>query len=422
MRTAKTFFIQFWADKQKAKNGKAFIYARITIYQKRLSINLKRKVPLELWDSQNKKMLGNSTKSKQFNQYLELAKSQLYQNYQVLKGAGKLLTAQMVKDYFMGDDKSTKTLIELIEYHSKKIDGTLAAGTIRNFGITEGYIRKFLSSIKLKDIHLSRLNYKFICDFESFLHQVYPKNHPRAMSHNTVMKHIQRLRKMIRLAYHLEWLDKDPFRRWKTTFEKTDREFLSENELSNLASYEIPLERLERIRDLFLFSCYTGISYADLRLLTPKNIWVGDDYKKWIVTNRQKTNTHVKVPLMPTAQDLIDKYAEHPMTQISGTLFPEVTNEKANLYLKEIANACGITKNLTFHMARHTFATTVTLNNGMSIETVSKLLGHTKIATTQIYARVLDKKVEEDMSKLQEVLNSKKDEPKKSNGGWKIIR
>jgi len=242
------------------------------------------------------------------------------------------------------------------------------------------------------------------------------------MSHNTVMKHIQRLRKMIRLAYHLEWLDKDPFRRWKTTFEKTDREFLSENELSNLASYEFPLERLERIRDLFLFSCYTGISYADLRLLTPKNIWVGDDYKKWIVTNRQKTNTRVKVPLMPTALDLMEKYAEHPMTQISGTLFPEVTNEKANLYLKEIANACGITKNLTFHMARHTFATTITLSNGVPIETVSKLLGHTKIATTQIYARVLDKKVAEDMNRLQEVIDSKKDKPIKKNGGWKIIR
>tara|TARA_R110002020_G_scaffold293535_5_gene509220 strand:- start:155033 stop:156301 length:1269 start_codon:yes stop_codon:yes gene_type:complete len=422
MRTAKTFSIQFWADKQKAKNGTALIYARITMDQKRLSISLKRRITLELWDPKNNKMLGNSASARQMNQYLELAKSQLYQSYLELKSAGKQLTAQMVKDYFMGDDKSTKTLIELIEYHSKKIDGTLAAGTIRNFGITEGYIRKFLSSIKLKDIYLSRLNYKFICDFESFLHKVYPKNHPRAMSHNTVMKHIQRLRKMIRLAYHLEWLDKDPFRRWKTTFEKTDREFLSENELSNLASYEFPLERLERIRDLFLFSCYTGISYADLKLLTPKNIWVGDDYKKWIVTNRQKTNTRVKVPLMPTALDLIDKYAEHPMTQVSGTLFPPVTNERANLYLKEIAVACGLTKNLTFHMARHTFATTVTLSNGMPIETVSKLLGHTKIATTQIYARVLDKKVEEDMNRLQEVIDSKKDKPIKSNGMWRVIR
>lgn len=422
MRTAKTFSIQFWVDRQKAKNGEALIYARITMDQKRLSISLKRRIPLELWDPKSNKLLGNTVLARQTNQYLELARSQLYQSYQELRGAGKLLTAQMVKDYFMGDDKSSKTLIELIEYHSIKIEGTLAPGTVRNFGITEGYIRRFLKSIKLKDIHLGRLNYKFICDFESFLHRSYPKGHPRAMGHNTVMKHIQRLRKMIRLAYHLEWLDKDPFRRWKMTFEKTDRDFLSENELSNLASYEFPLGRLERIRDLFLFSCYTGISYADLKNLAPRNIWVGDDRKKWIVTQRQKTNTRVKVPLMPTALALIEKYAEHPMVQVSGTLFPPVTNEKANLYLKEIADACGITKNLTFHMARHTFATTVTLSNGMPIETVSKLLGHTKIATTQIYARVLDKKVEEDMDRLQAILETKKEASKNSNGSWKIIR
>ncbi len=422
MRTAKTFSIQFWADTAKVKNGEVLIYARITMDQKRLSVSLKRKVPLGLWNNKHKRVLGNSTLAKQMNQYLELAKSQLYQSYQELKGGGKLLTTQMVKDYFMGDDKSTKTLMELIEYHSKKIEGNLALGTIRNFGITEGYIRRFLKSLHLKDIHLGRLNYKFICDFESFLHQSYPKGHPRSMGHNTVMKHIQRLRKMIRLAYHLEWLDKDPFRRWKTTFEKTDREFLSENELSNLANYEFPIERLERIRDLFLFSCYTGISYADLRNLTPRNIWIGDDYKKWIVTQRQKTNTRVKVPLMPTALSLVEKYSEHPMVQVSGTLFPPVTNEKANLYLKEIADACGIRKNLTFHMARHTFATTVTLSNGMPIETVSKLLGHTKIATTQIYARVLDKKVVEDMDRLQVILETKEDIYKNSKRSWKIIR
>lgn len=422
MRTSKTFSIQFWADTRKNKNGEVLIYARITMDQKRLSISLKRNVPLELWDSQSKRVLGNSVMAKQLNQYLDLAKSQLYQSYMELKAADKVLTAQMIKDYFMGDDKSTKTLVQLIDYHSEKIKGTLAKGTIRNFQITENYVLKFLKSNKLEDIFLSRLDYKFICDFESFLVQYYPKGHPRAMSHNTVMKHIQRLRKMIRLAYHLEWLDKDPFRRWKTTFEKTDREFLSEHELSNLATYEFPLERLERVRDLFLFSCYTGISYADLNKLTPNNIWKGEDDKKWIVTNRQKTNTRVKVPLMPTALRLIEKYREHPLTEVSGTLFPPITNERANLYLKEIAEACGLTKNLTFHMARHTFATTVTLSNGMPIETVSKLLGHTKIATTQIYARVLDKKVEEDMSKLQEVLQSKTTSSNKAAGRLKIIR
>ena len=145
----------------------------------------------------------------------------------------------------------------------------MAPGTIRNFGVTEGYINKFLKKErKTSDVYLKELDYKFLCDFEHFLLEYYPKKHPRAMSHNTVMKHIQRLRKMVTLAYNMEWLDKDPFRRWKNTFEKKEREFLSANELSNLETYEFPIERLDRVRDLFVFSCYTGISYVDTMKLT----------------------------------------------------------------------------------------------------------------------------------------------------------
>src|SRR5690606_93087 len=233
--------------------------------------------------------------------------------------------------------------------------------TIRNFGITEGYINKFLSKERnTTDLYLTELDYKFLCDFESFLQSYWPKGHYRAMSHNTIMKHIQRLRKMVTLAYHLEWVDKDPFRRWKTTLEKREREFLSNNELSNLETYEFPVERLERVRDLFIFSCYTGISYADIMKLSLDNISMGIDGRNWIVTKRQKTNTTIKVPLLEPALQLIRKYADHPVTQITGNLLPVITNEKLNVYLKEVAIICGIKKNLTFHMARHTFATTVT--------------------------------------------------------------
>ena len=224
------------------------------------------------------------------------------------------------------------------------------------------------------------------------------------MSHNTVMKHLQRLRKIVTLAYHLEWIDKDPFIRWKPTFENKQREFLNANELSNLETYAFPLERLDRVRDLFVFSCYTGISYADIVKLTADNIVLGMDGNRWIYTKRQKTKTPVKIPLLDKAESIIEKYIENPITIISETLLPVLTNEKINLYLKEIADAIGIKKNLTFHMARHTFATTVTLSNGVPIETVSKLLGHTKLATTQIYARVLDNKISADISLLRKKL------------------
>jgi site-specific recombinase XerD len=406
MRTSNTFSILFLVNPKKAINGEAIIYARVTVNQKRANISLKRKVPLELWDAKSKRVSSKSAEAKRINQYLDLARSQLYECYQELKSKGDLLTAKMIKDKFLGQDEDSKTLQELFEYHKRKIDNSLAEGTIRNFSISVAYVNKFLAREKrTSDIHLKDLNYKFLCDLQNFLITYYPKGHPRAMSHNTVMKHIQRLRKIITLAYHLEWIDNDPFRRWKNTFEKKQREFLSPNELSNLETYPFKIERLERVRDLFVFSCYTGISYADIVKLTNKNVVSKsseDDH--WVITQRQKTKTPIKVPLLTKARELINKYSDHPMAVVSGTLFPVITNEKVNFYLKEIALACGITKNLTFHMARHTFATTVTLSNGVPIETVSKLLGHTKLATTQIYARVLDEKIEEDMNDLRRKL------------------
>lgn len=408
MRATKTFSVLFWADLKNAVNDQALIYARITINGKRTNISLKRKVPISLWDAKKKQAKGHTIQAKQVNNCLEQARAKLYQHYQELEYKGELVTAKLIKAKFLGEDKKSKTLLELIDYHSKKIEGTLASGSIRNFGVSVGYLKRFLErEMKTDNINLKQLNYKFISDFENFLHHYWPKGHPKAIGHNTVMKHIQRLRKIITLGYHIEWLDRDPFVRWKPTFERKQREFLSENELSNLESYRFPLERLDRVRDLFVFSCYTGICYADLIKLTQDNIHLGIDGGKWIMTTRQKTKTSVKVPLLDKAQELIDKYTNHPITQVTATLLPVITNEKLNLYLKEVADACGIRKNLTFHMSRHTFATTITLSNGVPIETVSKLLGHTKLATTQIYARVIERKVSEDMNVLSKKLNKK---------------
>lgn len=408
MRTSKSFSIHFWINSKKLKNDLAPLYARITVNQQRVEISLKRKVPTELWSTSKKCLLGNSKETAQVNLYLEETRVRLFQIYQDIKYKGELITSQKIKSVYCGDNQSSRTLIELIDYHTRKIENTHAAGSIRNFAVTEGYIKKYLlKDKKTTDIFLKQLDYKFLCDFERFLHAYYPKGHDREMSHNTVMKHIQRLRKIVTLAYHLEWLDKDPFRRWKMTFEKKERDFLTANELSNLETYDFPIERLERVCDLFLFGCYTGISYVDIKNLKSKHILEGMDGNNWIITHRQKTKTKVKVPLLDKAKLLLKKYENHPMAVISETLFPIISNEKINLYLKEIAIAVGIKKNLTFHMARHTFATTVTLSNGVPIETVSKLLGHTKVATTQIYARVLDEKLSSDMIELQKILNAK---------------
>ena len=408
MKTSHTFSILFWINKSRAIKNKAEIFVRVTANGKRANIGIKRKIDIDLWDNQNKKVKGKTKESQEINRYLNLVQARLLSIYQDLKYKGELITPQLVKSLYNGENINSKTLLELLEYHNRKIENTLAPGTIRNFGITENYINRFLKkNLKTTDVYLRQLNYKFISDLEMFLVNYYPKGHPKAMGHNTVMKHLQRLRKIINLAYQLEWIDRDPFLRWKPTFEQKQREFLNANELNNLETYIFLMERLDRVRDLFVFSCYTGISYSDIMELTNNNLIVGTDGNNWIVTKRLKTKTSVRVPLLKPAKKILAKYKEHPVTVHSGTLLPKLTNEKINLYLKEIADAVGIKKNLTFHMARHTFATTVTLSNGVPIETVSKMLGHTKLATTQIYARVLDKKLSEDMIALQKKLELK---------------
>ncbi len=254
MKTSHTFSILFWINKSRAINNKAEIFVRITVNGKRANIGIKRKINIDLWDNLNKKVRGKTKESQEINRHLDLVQARLLNIYQDLKYKGDLITPQLVKSLYNGENINSKTLLELLEYHNKKIENTLAPGTIRNFGITENYVNRFLkNNLKTTDIYLHQLNYKFISDLEMFLANYYPKGHPKAMSHNTVMKHLQRLRKIINLAYQLEWIDRDPFLRWKPTFEQKQREFLTTNELNNLETYKFLIERLDRVRDLFCF-------------------------------------------------------------------------------------------------------------------------------------------------------------------------
>ncbi|MCB4800136.1 site-specific integrase [Neotamlana laminarinivorans] len=419
MKSQNTFSILFWADNSSSKSSKALLYARITVNQKRANISLKRHISYKLWDAKAKKVKGNTADARQINMYLNEVYTRLFQIYKDLIYKEEIVTAQLIKSIYTGETVFSKTLMDLIAYHKNQFKNTLSPGTIVNYGITENYLKRFLkASRKANDIYLKHLNYEFLCDFVAYLKNYWPENHPRQISNNTVMKHVQRLRKMVTLAYHMEWIDRDPFVKWKSVFEKREREFLSNIELQKMEDYQFAIDRLERVKDLFLFSCYTGISYIDLIKLTQDNLVRGIDGTTWIVTNRQKSNTRVKIPLFGMAESLINKYNNHPMSVVSGTLFPQITNEKLNFYLKEVALAVGIKKHLTFHMARHTFATTVTLSNGVPIETVSKLLGHKKIATTQIYARVLEDKISADVNQLRQQLSKKRQARnlKKGNG------
>jgi len=252
---------------------------------------------------------------------------------------------------------------------------------------------------------LCDLNYSFISGFEHFLRNLVPTDHKRALNNNGVMKHIERLRKMVNMAVRMDWLPKDPFAQFRKHFDKVERESLDLKELSILAEKHFSIERLRHVCDMFLFCCYTGLAYIDLAELTPSNIVTGIDGYPWISTKRAKTETNVLVPIVPKARELMAVYEADPRCIANGTLFPVISNQRMNGYLKEIAEICGIHKTLTFHIARHTFATTVTLGRGVPIESVSKMLGHTSIRTTQIYAKVVEKKLSEDMRKLMDSMS-----------------
>ena len=216
------------------------------------------------------------------------------------------------------------------------------------------------------------------------------------------MKHIERLKKIARLGAMMEWMPKHPFERFQLRFQRTEREFLTTKELTELENFSFSKDRLNRVKDVFIFSCYTGLAYIDLVNLTASNLCIGMDGEYWIKTSRQKTDVPVNVPLLPQAMRIIEKYKDDPIVSSKNALVPLFTNQKINDYLKEIARECKIEKYMNFHMARHTFATTVTLTNGVPIETVSKMLGHTKLSTTQVYVHILQKKISDDMSLLRQ--------------------
>lgn len=405
MRTSTTFSILFWIYGKRAVNNKANIYIRVTLNGQRVNISLKKKINIDTWDEKLQRAKGTVKDSRILNLYLNDVQSKVYRIYQDFKKEEKPFTSQMVKARFLGEDRRRFSFQNLIDYHNEKMQHKLHKNTMGQYKTSQRYMVEYiLKEYKVIDILLSELDYSFVIGFEDFLRSYIPKSGQSKIGNNTAMKHIKRLRRMVTLAYQMEWIDRDPFVNFKIKIEKKEREFLIGEELKNIENLSSKIERLVVVKDLFVFSCYTGISYSDIVRLTAVNIVKGIDGHSWISAKRIKTGTPFKIPLLPKASILIDKYKNDFRTSNNDNLLPKLSNQKLNSYLKEIADLCGIKKNLTFHMARHTFATTVTLSNGVPIETVSKLLGHTKLVTTQIYARVVEKKVSQDMEKLKLIL------------------
>lgn len=408
---SKTFGLLFYLKKSKASaSGTLPIYLRITIDGKRTEISTKRTIEIKKWSVEANKAIGRTEDIRELNAYLDSLVSKVYQCQRDLIQDNKEVTTETLKNKFLGIEEKQVTLINLFKDHNKQVEKLIgngySAGTLERYKTVCKHLQEFMKhTYNLSDYRLNKINHKFITDFEFYLKS------ERECAHNTTIKYIKNFKKIVRIAIANDWIVKDPFLNYKVQLKEVKREFLSEEEMQTMLDKDLHTHRLELVRDIFIFCCYTGLAYSDVKKLSKDSIVIGIDGDKWIKTNRTKTGTRSSIPLLPPALKILKKYENSPLSVSKGVLLPVLSNQKSNAYLKEIADLCGIKKNLTTHLARHTFATTVTLSNGVGIESVSKMLGHTSIKTTQHYAKILDRKVSDDMAILKQKFINQSTQP-----------
>jgi site-specific recombinase XerD len=396
-----TFTILFFIKRSKLlKTGEAPVYLRITSNGDSSEISIKRSIKPSLWDTARNKAKGASPEAAELNDYISSVRGQLFMHQRELQEAGKQITAKVLLNTFLGVGEKQWSLVELFQEHNDNLKQLIGNGfsplTLQRYDAALKHIRNYCTvQYNNENLPLTEVNNKFITGFDFYLKTV------AKCQHNSSMKHIKALKKVIRIAIASDYIRKDPFVNYRITQKNVEREYLTQTEIDAIINKEITIQRLDVIRDLFIFECYTGFAYKDLAALRNENIEIGIDGHRWIVIRRGKTGVTCRIPLFPISENIIRKYAAHAEVIITGKLLPVPSNQKMNAYLKEVATICGIDKDLHTHLARHTYATTVTLSNGIPMETVSKLLGHSKLQTTQIYAKVVNQKVEDDIEMLR---------------------
>jgi site-specific recombinase XerD len=402
--------LHFYAKSTKANsNGLLPIYVRLTVDGKRLEFSTKKFVEKSKWSSELSKMKGTTEEARSINSYLDLMKSKVLDAQMELLHRNEALSIENFKNKLLGNEERHRMLVPIFQDHNNKIKELVgkeyAPGTLERYTTSLKHTIEFMQwKYKVSDIDILKIDHAFITDYEFWLRSV------RKCANNTAVKYIKNFNKIIKICLANNWLDKNPFANYKSKVKEVEHVYLSEEEVQAIIEKEFKTERLSLVRDIFLFSCFTGLAYIDVKNLTKSHISFGIDGEKWIFTHRQKTESASKIPILPVTQMIIDKYENHPQSNNQEKLLPILSNQKMNAYLKEIAAVCEIEKELTFHIARHTFATTVTLTNGVPIESVSKMLGHKNLRTTQHYAKVLDRKVSDDMKILKDkftVLNNR---------------
>ena len=399
-----TFNILFIIKRQAVKqDGTAPLLCRITINGTSSSFSCRLFIDPELWDAKNGQAFGNNAASKRVNGELKKIHKGVCKHYkQVFDGIGPL-TAERVKISYLGLDRHCRTLLQVFKNHNEEYEQLMKNGvrrlsTYQRYCKVYDYLKEFLYyQYKLKDIALVDIRMTFITDFELFLRK------KRKCANNTVCIYITPLRKMIAIAQNNGWLDYNPFCGHKISLQRKDRIHLTMDEVESIINIDFIKHKdsYECIRDLFIFCVYTGISYIDLKNLTKENLKRSGN-ETWICFQRYKTGITCSIPLLKIPLDILGKYANKSKI---GILLPVPAYQTLLYGIKRIAEMCGIEKHITWHQSRHTFASEICLLNGVPIETISRMLGHTDIKTTQIYAKTSNTIIRRDMAMLSERLD-----------------
>ena len=400
-----SFSILFFIRESKArKNGNVPIEVMITVNGERNSFSTGKQIAIEKWDKTKQQVKGKDQETQNLNNYLKAIKAKLYQKEAELLERGFIITAQILYDAYFDKVESLKerSLFEVFEEHNQEQEKLVGNGVSKATHWVSVYtirlLREFVQQkYKREDLYLRELNLNFIQSFHSFLRI------DKGMAQNSSTKHLKLLKKIINLSVANSYMAFNPFSTYKVEREHVDIDFLDEEELRKIINFDTPLPRLERAKDMFLFGCFTGLSYIDIKTLTPEHFEKDNTGRIWIKKRRVKTGVLSRIPLLPIAKLILDKYKG------GEKLLPIQDPADINKYLKDIAILCGINKRICFHTSRHTFASTVTLANNISLEVVSKMLGHTNTRMTAHYAKLIDKCIGEQMDKLMDTFTGDSD-------------
>lgn len=387
-------------------NGEIPIYIRFTMNSRRVELSTGIYCLPETWDETGQQIRGRNEKARILNNRLNKIEDDIQDHYNQLKSSGDDFDVTTIKNRLLNIDDS-EGILKVFDYYLKnmhqKLDKGYSKETYKHYKSSRKRLGEFVRKFsKRKDYPVEKVDYKFLEAFDVYLKKEYK------VHQNTAWNYHKHSRRVLNLAVSMDLIKKNPYSKYKVPLAETNRDFLTATELNAIQDKEIKIKRLDAIRDIFVFACYTGLSYSDIAKLHRDHLRKGIDKNDWIFIDRTKTNNRCRIPVLPEAKIILEKYQNTPQYKVKGLLLPVLTNQKMNSYLKELADICGVNKELTMHMARHTFATTVTLSNGVPLETVSKILGHTNLKTTQIYAKILDQKISDDMKQLRTKLESNK--------------